>query len=211
MALDIGEDFKTRWLNTPQAARQTYIDDLSRICELLTPESDIDEWKASDALAQTTSEQKIQHAYEVLKAQMIEDARCREQKRLENKIYQQRQAEDEYLKNLQLDDRLQQQSQVEQLKSFQSQLMQETKTYSNRYQKTSLAANSPKATDKPLQLNHVQLQQIIENIQVRLELEAESLIEQIQKSVEGFNQNLQQAAEEEVKISLQDTKKKNSA
>ncbi|MCF9034750.1 hypothetical protein [Acinetobacter nectaris] len=211
MALDIGEDFKTRWLNTPQAARQTYIDDLSRICELLTPESKIEAWKTSDEAAQITSEQRIQEAYETLKAQMIEDARCREQKRLENKIHQQRQAEDEYLKNLQLDDRLQQQSQVEQLKSFQNQLMQETKTYSNRYQKISLAANSPKATDKPLQLNHVQLQQIIENIQVRLELEAESLIEQIQKSVEGFNQNLQQAAEEEVKISLQDTKTKNSA
>lgn len=211
MALDIGEDFKTRWLNTPQAARQTYIDDLSRICELLTPESDIDEWKASDELAQTTSEQKIQRAYEVLKAQMIEDARCREQKRLEDKIFKQRKAEDEYLKNLQLDERLQEQSQVEQLKSLQNKLNTETKSYSSRYQKQSFASASSQTSDKALKLNHVQLQQVIENIQLRLELEAEGLIEHIQKSVESFNQNLQQAAEEEVKILLEENKTKNSA
>lgn len=211
MALDIGEDFKTRWLNTPQAARQTYIDDLSRICELLTPESDIDEWKASDELAQTTSEQKIQHAYEVLKAQMIEDASCREQKRLEDKIFKQRKAEDEYLKNLQLDERLQEQSQVEQLKSLQNKLNTETKSYSSRYQKQSFASASSQTSDKALKLNHVQLQQVIENIQLRLELEAEGLIEHIQKSVESFNQNLQQAAEEEVKILLEENKTKNSA
>ena len=37
MALNVGQDFKKRWLDTPEAVRQTFVDDLNRICDLLSP------------------------------------------------------------------------------------------------------------------------------------------------------------------------------
>ena len=32
-------DFKQRWLNVPDAVRQAFIDDLSRVCDVLKPET----------------------------------------------------------------------------------------------------------------------------------------------------------------------------
>ena len=41
MALNVGPDFKQRWLNVPEAVRQTFIDDLGRVCDAgLYTESD---------------------------------------------------------------------------------------------------------------------------------------------------------------------------
>ena len=45
MALNVGQDFKKRWLNTPEAIRQTYQEDLARICDLLQPQTSIQTWK----------------------------------------------------------------------------------------------------------------------------------------------------------------------
>ncbi len=39
MALNVGPDFKQRWLNVPDAVRQAFIDDLSRVCDVLKPET----------------------------------------------------------------------------------------------------------------------------------------------------------------------------
>lgn len=41
MALNVGQDFKKRWLNAPEAVRQTYQEDLARICDLLLPQTSI--------------------------------------------------------------------------------------------------------------------------------------------------------------------------
>ncbi len=79
MALNVGPDFKQRWLNVPEAVRQTFIDDLSRICDILKPEQE--------------SERKIEEAYAQRKAELIEAARIRRQLALEQALADKRAAE----------------------------------------------------------------------------------------------------------------------
>lgn len=55
MALNVGPDFKQRWLDVPDAVRQAFLDDLQRICAVLKPESNIQKWLEKDAQAQPRS------------------------------------------------------------------------------------------------------------------------------------------------------------
>ena len=48
-----------------------------------------------------------------------------------------------------------------------------------------------------------EIQQALDNLKIRLELEAEGLIEQIQQSVNSLNQKIQQAADEEIRYILE--------
>ena len=82
MALNVG-DFKQRWLNVPEAVRQTFIDDLSRICDILKPETSLEEWQSREQRLQQESERKIEAAYAQRKAELIEEARIRKQLALE--------------------------------------------------------------------------------------------------------------------------------
>ena len=41
MALNVGQDFKQRWLDVPEAVRQAFSDDLHRVCNVLKPETNI--------------------------------------------------------------------------------------------------------------------------------------------------------------------------
>ena len=63
MALDVGADFEKRWLNAPQAVRQTYIGDLSRICELFATDVRLDNWLSYNKQAQRQSYERIENAY----------------------------------------------------------------------------------------------------------------------------------------------------
>ena len=90
MTLNVGSDFKQRWLTAPQAVRQTFMDDLHRICEVLQPETQLHHWIAEDQRAQQQSHEKIEQAYAELKARLIEEARQRRQLALEKKLEQQR-------------------------------------------------------------------------------------------------------------------------
>jgi len=63
VALNVGPDFKQRWLNVPEAVRQTFINDLARICDVLQPEMSLQEWLAHDQQLQKESERKIEEAY----------------------------------------------------------------------------------------------------------------------------------------------------
>ena len=83
MVLNVGQDFKKRWLNTPEAVRQTFIDDLNRICDLLNPVTDVSNWLNNDQRHQQIAQLKIEQAYADVKAQLIEDARVRKQQALE--------------------------------------------------------------------------------------------------------------------------------
>ena len=56
MALNVGQDFKNRWLNTPETVRQTYQEDLARICDLLLPQTLIQTWNYHEEKAQQLSE-----------------------------------------------------------------------------------------------------------------------------------------------------------
>ena len=115
MALDVGADFEKRWLNAPQAVRQTYIDDLSRICELFATDVRLENWLSYNKQAQRQSYEKIENAYAELKAELVEQARIRRQHALEQSLAKKRAQQQAYLDDLQLDERLQYQQQTQQL------------------------------------------------------------------------------------------------
>ncbi|PVZ87682.1 hypothetical protein C9426_11560 [Serratia sp. S1B] len=199
MALDVGADFEKRWLNAPQAVRQTYIDDLTRICKLFSNDVRLEDWLSKNKQAQLQSYETIENAYAELKAQLLEEARIRRQHALEQSLAKKRAQQQAYIDDLQLNERLQHQAQTQQLQALQQQLGQESLAYSERYTTT------PKLCFEAT-INSVispEIQHALDNLKIRLELEAESLIEQIQQSVNHLNQKIQQAADEEIRYLLE--------
>lgn len=199
MALDVGADFEKRWLNAPQAVRQTYIDDLSRICELFATDVRLENWLSYNKQAQRQSYEKIENAYAELKAELVEQARIRRQHTLEQSLAKKRAQQQAYLDDLQLDERLQYQQQTQQLQALQQQLSQESHHYTERYTPTPKLRFEPNANT----VISPEIQQALDNLKIRLELEAEGLIEQIQKSIQDLNQKIQQAADEEIRYILE--------
>lgn len=199
MALDVGADFEKRWLNAPQAVRQTYIDDLSRICELFATDVRLDNWLSYNKQAQRQSYERIENAYAELKAELVEQARMRRQHALEQSLAKKRAQQQAYLDDLQLDERLQYQQQTQQLQALQQQLSQESHHYTERYTPTPKLRFEPNANT----VISPEIQQALDNLKIRLELEAEGLIEQIQQSVNSLNQKIQQAADEEIRYILE--------
>lgn len=199
MALDVGADFEKRWLNAPQAVRQTYIDDLSRICELFATDVRLENWLSYNKQAQRQSYEKIENAYAELKAELVEQARIRRQHALEQSLAKKRAQQQAYLDDLQLDERLQYQQQTQQLQALQQQLSQESHHYTERYTPTPKLRFEPNANT----VISPEIQQALDNLKIRLELEAEGLIEQIQQSVNSLNQKIQQAADEEIRYILE--------
>lgn len=55
VALNVGPDFKQHWLEAPEAVRQTFMDDLNHICDLLQPETQTQLWLAADQKASTST------------------------------------------------------------------------------------------------------------------------------------------------------------
>lgn len=198
MALDVGADFEKRWLNAPQAVRQTYIDDLSRICELFATDVRLENWLSYNKQAQRQSYERIENAYAELKAELVEQARIRRQHALEQSLAKKRAQQQAYLDDLQLDERLQYQQQTQQLQALQQQLSQESHHYTERYTPTPKLRFEPNANT----VISPEIQQALDNLKIRLELEAEGLIEQIQKSIQDLNQKIQQAADEEIRYIL---------
>lgn len=199
MALDVGADFEKRWLNAPQAVRQTYIDDLSRICELFATDVRLENWLSYNKQAQRQSYERIENAYAELKAELVEQARIRRQHALEQSLAKKRAQQQAYLDDLQLDERLQYQQQTQQLQALQQQLSQESHHYTERYTPTPKLSFEPNANT----VISPEIQQALDNLKIRLELEAEGLIEQIQQSVNSLNQKIQQAADEEIRYILE--------
>lgn len=199
MALDVGADFEKRWLNAPQAVRQTYIDDLSRICELFATDVRLDNWLSYNKQAQRQSYERIENAYAELKAELVEQARIRRQHALEQSLAKKRAQQQAYLDDLHLDERLQYQQQTQQLQALQQQLSQESHHYTERYTSTPKLRFEPNANT----VISPEIQQALDNLKIRLELEAEGLIEQIQQSVNSLNQKIQQAADEEIRYILE--------
>ena len=71
MRLNVSQDFKQRWLATPTAVRQVYLDDLARICDLLQPEVDSQTWLEQDQHHTFESKQRSQQAYVDYQAELI--------------------------------------------------------------------------------------------------------------------------------------------
>ncbi|WP_180093159.1 MULTISPECIES: hypothetical protein [unclassified Acinetobacter] len=200
MALNVGPDFKQRWLKVPEAIRQTFIDDLGRVCDVLNPSTDIQHWLVNDQQQQQVSFDKIESAYADLKAQLIEDARIRKQLALEKALEEKREAEQAYAEQLKRDEELRFAAQTQALTMMQHNLNREVQHYAARYHKnpeTGLAGLS-----QSLSVSEGQMLSELESVRVRLELEAET---QIEMAVSDFRAKLKAAAQEEIDYILENS------
>lgn len=201
MALNVGQDFKKRWLDTPEVVRQTYLDDLSRVCDLLTPESPIQAWMDNDKRAMQVAQLKVEQAYADLKAQLIEEARIRKQLALEQSLAEKRAQQEQYNQQLIQDELKQTQQQIQTLASIQEQIQIETELYIERY------TENPKTPATDYANNHFkvadqEMMSELESVRLRLELEAETFIEQ---AVNDFRAKLKAASDEEIAYILKNT------
>lgn len=194
MALNVGPDFKQRWLDVPDAVRQAFLDDLRRICAVLKPETNIQKWLEKDAQAQQHSDEKIEQAYAERKAQLIEAARLHRQQALENSLAKKRAAQADYAQALLLDEARQFAQQSQSLNLIRQNLQHETQTYTARYHQNpeTSALNFSKGL---ISVTDTEMLSELDSVRLRLELEAETLIEQ---AVTVFRARLHQASKEEI-------------
>ncbi|WP_407303151.1 hypothetical protein [Acinetobacter sp.] len=198
MALNVGQDFKQRWLNVPEAVRQVFIDDLHRVCNVLKPETNIQKWLEKDKEAQQHSFERIERAYVERKAQLIEEARIRKQLALEKSLENKRAEQAAYAQALQLDEARQFAEQTQTLAFIRQTLDHETQVYTARYHKN--PESSPLNYSKGLRSipDNAMLSEL-ESLRLRLELETETLIEQ---AITVFRAKLHQASQEEIEYIL---------
>jgi len=200
VALNVGPDFKQRWLNTPEAVRQTFIDDLSRICEVLKPETAVEEWLVRDQQLQKESERKIEAAYAQRKAELIEEARIRTQRALEKALAEKRAEEQAYAEQLRRDEERKFAEQTQKLAEMRHILDTEVQDYAARYQK-----NPDQVLDFAkgrLNIDDTQILSELESLRLRLELEAETVIEQ---TINALREKLRAAAKEEIDYILKNS------
>ena len=201
MALNVGQDFKQRWLDVPEAVRQVFIDDLHRVCNVLKPETNIQKWLEKDKEAQQHSFEKIERAYVERKAQLIEEARIRKQLALEKSLANKRAEQAAYAQALQSDEARQFAEQTQTLAFIRQTLDHETHIYTARYHKNpeGSALNFSKGM---LSIPDTAMLSELESVRLRLELEAETLIEQ---AVTVFRAKLHQASQEEIDYILKNS------
>lgn len=202
MALNVGQDFKKRWLNTPEAVRQTYQEDLARICDLLLPQTQIQTWIQLEEKAQLRSQQRIDQAYANLKAELIEQARIRKQLALEKALEEKRATEAAYAAQLQADELNQFEQQTEDLVALRHHIDQEIAQQTERYQANPEQPSIDYAQGQRVQIDDQQILSELESVRVRLELEAESLIEQ---AVTVFRAKLHALAQDEIDYILKNS------
>ena len=200
MALNVGPDFKQRWLEAPEAVRQAYLDDLQRICEVLKPETALDTWIEYDLQQQQKSLETIDTAYAELKARLIEEAKVRRQQALEKKIAEKRAEEEAYAQQLLIDEEEKVAAETEKLSKLKNQVDLEIRQYSSRY------AKNPDSLGYFL-THHLNLSENdavdqIDSLKIRLELEADTLVEQ---AVTAFRAKLHAAAQEEIEYLIQNS------
>lgn len=203
VALNVGQDFKKRWLNAPEAVRHAYQQDLARICDLLEPQTPIQLWVLNDEKAQLESQQKIEQAYADLKAELIEQARIRRQLALEKALADKRASEAAYAAELQADEIRKFNEQTETLQTLRSHLEQEVAEQTARYQKNPETPSVNYSAGVKLSITDDQILSELESLRIRLELEAENLIEE---SVTAFRAKLHAAAQEEIEYILKNSK-----
>lgn len=200
MALNVGPDFKQRWLNVPEAVRQTFIDDLGRICDVLQPDSNVQQWLEHDQKRQALSFERIETAYAERKAQLIEEARIRKQQALERSLEKKRAEQLAYAERLQQDELRQFAAQAQTLALIRQTIDRDTQTYTSRYHKNPESA--PFNFAKGLSVSDQEMLSELESVRLRLELEAETQIEQ---AVATFRAKLQAAAQEEIEYILKNS------
>lgn len=194
MTLNVGQDFKKRWVSAPDAVRQGFLDDLSRISTLFNADTKIQDWLDNDQRAMQVNQLKVEQAYADEKALLIEAARVRKQLALEKSLAEKRQKQHDYALQLQQDEQHRFEAQIGSLNVIREQLDLEVVAYADRY---TLNPAVP-AIDYAKGQFHVSDEQItseLDSIRLRLELEAES---QIEEAVDALRLKLKAAATEEI-------------
>ena len=200
MTLNVGQDFKQRWLATPMAVRQVYLDDLARICDLLQPEMDSHQWLEQDQRAIIESETRIQQGYLDYQTELLAAKRLRERLALEAKLAAKREQEAAKIAEFQAEEQRKQQAQDQLLNMLRVQQAQYLTTYIARYQKNP-EQNYPHF-NKEFKVPDTSMLSELESVRLRLELEAESVIE---AKVAELRRLLQTAAKEEIALALQNS------
>lgn len=201
MTLNVDQDFKTRWLAAPDAVRQSFFDDLNRICDLLNPTTDIQKWIDNDQRAVQVAQLQIEQTYADLKAQLIEKAKIRKQLALEKSLAEKRAQQHAYNQQLQQDEIQQFQAQTESLVALRQAIDAEIDQYSERYSKNPEQSAIDYAQPRQ-QIPDEAIVSELESVRLRLELEAETLIED---AVNAFRSKLQTAAQEEINYILKNS------
>ena len=206
MALNVGQNFKQRWLNAPDAVRQAFLDDLSRITELLQPESDTAKWLENDQRAMQVAQLKVEEAYADEKARLIEAARVRKQLALEKSLADKRALTLAYQQSLLQDEIRQYQKQTQILLNLRQSINVEILEYTQRYTKN---PEHPAIdfSNRHFLVSDTEIKTELDSIRLRLELEAETQIEQ---AVTAFRNKLVQAAREEIDYMLKNSDVKQS-
>ncbi|KMU99676.1 MULTISPECIES: cell division protein BlhA [Acinetobacter] len=194
MALNVGPDFKQRWLNVPEAVRQTFIDDLARICDVLQPETSLQEWLVHDQQLQKESERKIEEAYAQRKAELIEEARIRKQQALEKVLADKRAQEQAYIEQMKLDEERKYAEQTRTLELLRDSLNAEVLNYAARFEQNRILNSAQ------IKIDDTEILSELESTRLRLELEAETAIEE---TLVQLRNRLRAAAREEIDYILQ--------
>ena len=200
MALNVGQDFKQRWLATPPAVRQLYLDDLARICELLEPETQRQTWLDKELIASQNSQQRLVEAYAEYKAALIAAEKQRVQHALEARIEHKRAAQAQQLIELQNSAIQQREQQDQLLLLLRQQQQQALSTYIARYHKN--PEQPYPYFNKAFKVPDTDMLTELDSVRLRLELETEVLIE---AQVKAFRQQLKQAAQDEIELVLKNS------
>ena len=201
MTLNVGQNFKKRWLNAPDAVRQSFLDDLNRISELLEPASNTQAWLENDQRAMQIAQLKIEEAYADEKARLIEAARVRKQIALEKSLAEKRAQEHAYQQQLLQDEQQQYQQQTALLKDLNQHIEIEVSQYSSRYSRNPEQPAIDYSRGQFV-VSDTEIITELDSIRLRLELEAET---QIEKAVSEFRNKLVSAAKDEIEYILKNT------
>ena len=202
MALNVGQDFKKRWLDAPNAVHQSFFDDLNRICDLLQPITNIEKWMDNDRRALQVAQLQVDQAYTDLKAQLIEEARVRKQLALEKSLADKRAKQHAYNLQLQQDELQRFYAQTQSLNALQKVIDDEIEQQSQRYSKNPEYPAIDFSNSRS-RIADDQMLSELESVRLRLELEAEVSIED---AVNAFRLKLQAAAKEEIDYMLANSK-----
>ena len=200
MRLNVSQDFKQRWLATPTAVRQVYLDDLARICDLLQPEVDSQTWLEQDQHHTVESKQRIQQAYVDYQAELIAAKRLKQRLILERQLAEKRAIQAKQAAELEQQQHTAQQEQLQVLQVLRQQQNEALNTYVARYQKN--PEHIYAAFNKAVHLPDTSMLSELESVRLRLELEAEAAIE---AKVNELRRLLQAAAKEEINLALQNS------
>jgi hypothetical protein len=175
----------------------------SRCFKVLTEEVSLIRLEANFKLRTsnvTSSTKNDEQAYADLKAQLIEEARIRKQQALEKSLADKRAAQEAYAESLKKDEIRQFNEQTQALNVMRQSIDQEISSYTARYEKTPEQALD--YAKGKFGIDDSQILSELESVRLRLELEAETLIEE---SVASYRSKLQAAAQEEIDYILKNS------